>query len=134
MEFDLDYELAEWDGEPAQITERSIEALKTILDSGLDDFCVKEIGIHQGRLDNLWKAGLVRKYASISPTTRPRARWEPDYEGIRRHLSLDPEIHRLLQEKARREQSIVQADRFKSGAVFSDCRVPHRKHEKLGPH
>ncbi|MCK5644074.1 MAG: hypothetical protein KAJ19_24965, partial [Gammaproteobacteria bacterium] len=124
----------EWDGEPAQITERSIEALRTILDSGLDDFCVKEIGVHHTRLDNLWKAGLVKKYASISPTTRPKARWGPDYEGIRRHLSTDPEIYRFLQEAARRKLTIVQTDRFRSGTVLGDCRVPYRGIKKFGPY
>lgn len=134
MEFDLDYELVIWDGEPAQITEHSIEALEIILGSNLDDFSVKEIGIHQTKLDKLWKAGLIKKYAAVSSATRPGARWGPDYEGIRRHLSENPEIYRLLQEEARRKFTIVQTDRFRSGKVPSDCRVSHRATKKLGHH
>ena len=132
MEFDLDYELVEWDGKPIQITEYNTGLIKTILGSGSDDFSVKEIGINNMRLEDLWKAGLIKKYASIKTGARPRTRWGPDYEGIWRHLSQDPEIYRLLQKRARRKQSLVQADRFASTKRFSDCRVSHSPPKRSG--
>ena len=130
MEFDLDYEIARWDDEAEPVSERSIEIIKVILKSDLDEFSERQIaglmGAKRTQLGNLWKAGLLKKYEAIRPSTRPGRIYAPDYQVILYALSGDPEIRDLLQERARRQQPIVQADRFRSGYLVNNCRVSRR--------
>ena len=129
MEFDLDYEPVSWNSELEPISERGIEIIKVILESDLEEFSERQIadllGVKRVRLERLWKAGLLRKYGAIKPSTQPRRIWAPDYQAILYALSGDPEICSCLQKRARRQQSVVQTDRFQRGGIVSDCRVSH---------
>jgi len=138
MEFDLDYESVFWDGKQESVSERGIEIIKVILKSDLDEFSERQIanllGVRRVRLERLWKAGLLKKYEAIRSGTRPQAIYAPDYQAILYALSGDPEIRDLLQERARRKQSVIQTDYGKRGGFIqgNHC-VPRRASPKRRP-
>jgi hypothetical protein len=124
MKIDLDYSEAH-PGLVLPPTEKSLALLSEIVEKvcnlSLNDFAEAEIRTLLGRkkkidilLDRLWKAGLIRKLEANDPNTRPKAKWTINGRAgaIIRALPGDPEIHRLLQERARRELAHLQADRL----------------------
>lgn len=130
MEFDLDYEPASWDGERKTVSERGIEIIKAILRSDLDEFSERQVAVLMGtkkvRLDQLWKAGVLKRYEATKPSTRPQRIYSLDLQGILYNLSGDPEIRGFLQERAQRQQPVVQTDCRGSGNIAGDRCFSHR--------